>query len=71
MGFVSGAVRALNSISSQVYAFVVLLVGVFLLIKGFDFGRELIVGAFALLRTTGSSNVEHLDVAQANVKVAG
>lgn len=70
MGFFAGFIKSLNSLSSQVYAFVVLLVGVFLILKGHDVGKELVAGGFALLRVNSSTGVEHLDVAQANVKVS-
>lgn len=62
-------VKSLNSLSSQVYAFITLLVGVFLILKGHDVGKELVVGGFALLRVNTTTAVDHIDVSQANVKV--
>lgn len=61
MNFIQNLVRAINTINSNVWAFIVLLVGVFLVIHRIDSGRELITGGFALLRSGGSASIETTD----------
>lgn len=61
--------RAINSINSNVWAFLILLVGVFLVIHKVDSGKELIAGGFVLLRSGANTNIEHADGIDASVKV--
>jgi hypothetical protein len=44
-------VAAMNLIGSNVWAFLAFLVGVFLVVHKIDVGHEIVVGAFALLRS--------------------
>lgn len=50
MNFMLNVVRALNTINSNVWAFILVLIGVFLVLHGSDKGGELIVGGFAILK---------------------
>ncbi len=53
MNFVLGIAKFFNTINSNVWAVIVLLVGVFLVIRGEKgTGESLVTGGFALLRST-------------------
>jgi len=53
-------VAAINLIGSNIWAFLTFLVGVFLVMRGVSVGHEIVMAAFALLRsgttTKGDSN---------------
>lgn len=70
MNFLGGFVKILNSISSQVYAFGAILVGIFLVCKGQDIGKEIVLGGFTLMNTTmhSNTNIEHADGIRATVQ---
>lgn len=49
-------VKALNSVSSQVWAFIAMTMGAGFILHGSpEIGRELLMGAFALFKTTADS----------------
>lgn len=56
MNFLMGVVRAVNTINSNVWAFLCVLIGVFLSLHGSQYGGELIVGGFATLKQSSPQN---------------
>lgn len=49
-------VKALNSVSSQVWAFMAMIMGAGFIVHGSpEIGRELLMGAFALFRTSSDT----------------
>lgn len=52
-------VKALNSVSSQVWAFMAMIMGAGFIAHGStDIGRELLIGAFTLFKATAESQKE-------------
>lgn len=70
MNIFKNMVDAANAVSSNVWAFLALCIGVFLAVKKIPLGEQMIMASFALLRTAGSTTtVQHADEISANVKV--
>jgi hypothetical protein len=69
MGFLSRCIQALNQINTNLYAFTALMLAVLLCVKHIQVGDQLLVGAFALLHSTGTTT-NNVDVKKAEVKVA-